>query len=62
MESEGIQATLTRLHQDSNQWEIEAFEGPKGYQPEMWTELDEVRKFSRELWELALENEGKSTH
>lgn len=50
----GVNAALTKLHQDTNVWEIETFEGDQGYSPEMWKDLEEVRNFSRELWEFAL--------
>ncbi len=51
----GISATLTRLHEDIREWERESFEGEAGYQPEMVQEIVEIRKFSRELWEMALQ-------
>jgi hypothetical protein len=53
--SMGISATLTRLHEDIREWERESFEGEAGYQPEMVQEIVEIRKFSRELWEMALQ-------
>lgn len=56
--SEGVQAALTALHQDSNLWEIETFEGEKGYQPQMFQDMIEVRNFSRELWDLSLKQQG----
>ena len=56
MRSEGITQALTTLHHDTNQWEYQSFEGPEGYQPEMNQALEQVRNFSRELWQLALEN------
>ena len=52
--SEGVPAALTQLQKDTIAWEIEAFEGTKGYLPEMWKSLSDVRTFSRELWQLAL--------
>lgn len=51
----GLNAALTALHLDTERWEYEAFEGDQGWKPEMWNELNEVRKFSRELWKLALD-------
>lgn len=54
MKASGVSAALTQLHHDTIQWEYQAYEGEKGYQPEMWKELHEVRAFSRELWEMAL--------
>jgi hypothetical protein len=54
MKTEGAAAALTQLHHDLAQWELEAFEGEKGYQPDLWRELHEVRALSRELWELDL--------
>lgn len=52
---QGISAALTKLHEDTGDWEVEAFEGRAGYQPEMIKELEKVRVFSRELWEMALQ-------
>jgi hypothetical protein len=62
LKSEGISVALTQLHKDTTHWETYAFEGPKGYQPDMWAELHKVRDFSRELWEIALyENQKNQT-
>ncbi len=54
LRDEGVQAALTALHKDTNLWEIETFEGEKGYQPQMFQDLIEVRRFSRELWDISL--------
>ena len=54
--TQGAQAALTQLHKDTERWEYQTFEGDKGYQPEMFEDLKDVRAFSRELWELALKN------
>jgi hypothetical protein len=58
LNTEGISAALTTLHKDTIGWEYQSFEGEKGYQPQMWEKLNEVREFSRQLWEIALQNEG----
>jgi hypothetical protein len=58
--SEGINAALTALQTDMIRWEYEAFEGEKGYQPEILGDLDEVRLFSRQLWDQALDEPGSS--
>jgi hypothetical protein len=50
-----VNAALTELHNDVREWEHESFEGEKGWQPAMWKELEKVRSFSRELWEMALQ-------
>jgi hypothetical protein len=55
MKSKGVSAALTALHEETNQWENETFEGSLGYQPELWEQLNQVREFSRELWEIALQ-------
>ncbi|MDR3606965.1 MAG: hypothetical protein P4M08_06240 [Oligoflexia bacterium] len=52
--TQGVSAALTQLQKDTIEGEYEAFEGEKGWQPAMWQELEEVRSFSRELWEAAL--------
>ncbi len=62
MKSKGITAALTQLHTDTIRWEYEAFEGEKGYQPDMWNALQEVRNFSRELWEISLDNLESGPH
>lgn len=54
LKSQGVNAAVTALHNDTAQWEFESFEGQKGWQPEMWNELKEVRVFSRELWDMGL--------
>jgi hypothetical protein len=54
MRSEGVGAALTALHLDTEGWEVETFEGDKGWQPEMFKDLMGVREFSRELWEMSL--------
>ena len=54
--TQSVQAALTALHKDMTIWEIESFEGPAGWQPDMWKKLHAVRDFQRELWEMALRN------
>ena len=53
MRSEGAAKALTQLHLDTEHWEIDTFEGDKGYEPEMWKDLLAVRDFSRELWNMS---------
>lgn len=60
LKREGATAALTQLHMDTIKWEIEAFEGAKGYQPDLWSALEEVRVFSRELWDLGINQPRKS--
>lgn len=52
--SEGLNAALTRLYRDNERWEWDTFEGEKGYQPQQWEALREVRALARELWDTAL--------
>lgn len=54
MKKEGIAAALSQLHKDTTRWEFLSFEGTDGWNPEMWRNLDKVRAFQRELWEIAL--------
>jgi hypothetical protein len=54
--TQGAQTAITALHLDTERWEYDTFEGEKGYQPEMWKDLEQVRAFSRELWAVALKN------
>lgn len=59
LRNEGLNAAITALHKDKNEWEVATFEGEAGYQREMWDALAEFRDFSRELWDRAMENDGK---
>lgn len=54
LEREGLSAAITALHLEQERMEFETFEGEKGWQPELWTELEAVREFSRELWDRAM--------
>jgi hypothetical protein len=54
LRSEGLSAAITQLHLDTNNWEIDSFEGPDGYKPKQYDALAQVREFSRELWDLAM--------
>ena len=60
LRKDGAPAALTVLQQDTQRWEYQAFEGSQGWQPEMWKELDEVRSFSREIWNFAMAHPEKS--
>lgn len=51
MEKEGASSAITALHKEFQNIEFETFEGERGYQPELWKDLEEVRAFSRELWD-----------
>ena len=55
MRSRGLSSAITELHLDTEQWELTAFEGEAGFQPEIWKALESVRDFSRELWNQAME-------
>ena len=48
--TQGTSAALTALQQDIQVWEFETFEGPKGYQPKIWEEIETARELSRKLW------------
>jgi hypothetical protein len=54
MKTNGLNAALTALHRDSEQWEYQTFEGEGGWKPEDWEKMREVRNFSRELWDQVL--------
>jgi hypothetical protein len=53
LHSEGLHPALTALHHDLEQWEREAFEDGKGFQPQLWEDLKLIRNFSRDLWNTA---------
>lgn len=55
LETEGLSAALTALHKDKEQMEQITFEGPQGYQRELWDYLEKVRNFSIELWNTVTE-------
>lgn len=57
-QSEGLQNAVNKLHHDLWQVEQECFDTPNGYQPEMWKTLNEMRLFSRELWDLKLSQQS----
>jgi hypothetical protein len=52
---EGLAAAITALHHDMWQAELSTFEGEKGFQPKEWDRLEEMRKFSIELWDRGLQ-------
>ena len=59
--NEGLPAAITALHHDKEKLEFQTFEGPTGYQRALWDYLEEVRQFSRELWDqVLLEEKGPS--
>jgi hypothetical protein len=53
-EESSPQVAVNQLHQDLWSLEQECFDSPNGYQPELWKQLNELRLFSRELWDLKL--------
>lgn len=52
--TEGMQAAVNQLHHDLWEMEKECFDSPEGYQPNLWKTLNEMRIFSRELWDTNL--------
>lgn len=54
LKAQGLSAALTALHRDQTGFEFETFEGQEGWQPASWDKLEDVRKLSRELWEIGL--------
>lgn len=55
VKSEGLQIAVNTLHHDLWLLEQECFDSPDGYQADMWQHLNELRLFSRELWDLKLQ-------
>ena len=49
--AEGLQNAVNQLHHDLWEIEKECFDTPNGYEPELWKTLNEMRIFSRELWD-----------
>lgn len=52
--TQGLQAAVNQLHHDLWEMEKECFDSPEGYQPVLWKNLNEMRLFSRELWDTNL--------
>ena len=52
LNSDGLEAAVTALHHEMETIEFDMFEGPGGYRPEQLQMLQEMRKFSRELWDI----------
>ncbi len=50
----GVQSAVQALHHELWTLEQECFDTPEGYRPEIWAKLNELRLFSRELWDLNL--------
>ncbi len=59
LEAEGLASAITVLHGDTREWEYQTFEGHEGYDPALWTMVEEARSFSRELWDLAMKSDRK---
>jgi hypothetical protein len=53
--AQGIERAVNQLHQDLWQVELVVFDTPEGFQAGMWDTLNEMRIFSRELWDLNLD-------
>ena len=60
LENEGLNSALTTLHQDMWSLEFECFEGQQGYQPKVFEDLKEWRKFSLELWDKKFDDNVKA--
>ena len=52
--TQGYQAAVNQLHQDLWEMEKECFDTPEGYRADLWKTLNEMRIFSRELWDSNL--------
>ena len=53
--AQGLQAAVNQLHHDLWDLEQDCFDPPEGYEPEKWKLLNQMRIFSRELWDLKLD-------
>ncbi len=56
-QKEGLTQAVNRLHHDLWEIEYQCFESESGYNPELWAKLNEMRLFSRELWDLKFKAE-----
>ncbi len=50
--AQGLSAALSKLHQIMEEVEHESVEGINGFDPDLVSDLKELRQFSRELWEM----------
>ena len=55
LKTEGYPKALTVLHKDMEAVEYQSFEGDMKHEDELHARHDEMRAFSRQLWQLALE-------
>ena len=51
---EGPEKAVNQLHQDLWLLEQDCFDTPEGYRADRWKQLNELRLFSRELWDMKL--------
>lgn len=56
--TQGVHEAITQLHHEMISIEFESFEGPKGYQPDMWESIKAFRALSIDLWKLRPEESG----
>jgi hypothetical protein len=52
--TQGLEAAVNQLHHDLWSLEKECFDSPEGYRAELWKKLNDLRIFSRELWDQQL--------
>lgn len=52
LESQGLHAAITALHDDLRELEQECFETPEGYNAALYDTMRLMRSFSTELWDL----------
>lgn len=55
-EKSGLSAALTRLEATIQEYEKNAFEGEKGFDPELYEGIKALRTLSRDLWESRLKD------
>ncbi len=51
LRTQGLNTALTVLHHDMERMEQECFEGSQGWQPELYEQIKQFRRFSTELWQ-----------
>lgn len=52
IKEKGVDTALSELHAEMREIEHESFEGPKGYQPDLWESIKKYREFSTEVWNM----------
>jgi len=59
VKTQGLTTAVSTLHHDLWETEYRCFESQTGYDPVIWKQLNEMRQFSRELWDMKFKTNSK---